>query len=526
MLKTLSRKSILRKTFQVGGNTLISRLLGLAREILQMRFLGIGIANDAFNTAFMIPNSLRKMFAEGALTAAFVPTFVNVYKKEGTKEANKLMTLSLLAFESLVLLICALVMWKTEFTLRLFAPGFSGEQIASAIPCLKILMPFIFFISTSSLLTGALQSVNHFFIPSFAPALLNLFYIGGIIICLIQGYTIEYLSWVIMIGGLVQFLLHVWMYLKLGFSLQMPTKESYKSFLHIVAKFLPCFFSMSVMEINLIIDNIFASYGSVGTVTLIKYTSRLMGIPLGVFSTAFSTILLPHFSRVAMYAPRRLSFYLLEAAKFILWITAPATLIMCYLADDIFLTLFASSSSKFPIEVVPVAGWMLIGYLIGLFWISVNKILLTLFYSFHDTFRPTYTAVIATILNYGFNFIFFAWWGGLGIPFATTLSGIVQMFISLYLLHRYHNFKLYIRHFMSFASRYLLQMVLLAVPALGLYKIVRYGVEIISSNYHWLEFFMIKSFGYWIWAMPVILIYFYGLYATKRIFKVKLYFLK
>ncbi len=524
MFKTLSRKSILHKTFQVGGNTLVSRLLGLTREILQMRFLGIGIANDAFNTAFMIPNSLRKMFAEGALTAAFVPTFVNVYKKDGTKEANGLMTLSLLAFESLVLIICALIMWKTEATLRLFAPGFSTEQIATAVPCLKILMPFIFFISTSSLLTGALQSAHHFFVPSFAPVLLNVFYIGGILICLAKGYTIEYLSWAIMTGGFIQFLLHVWMYIKLGFSVAMPSQESYKSFLRILAKFLPCFFSMSVMEINLIIDNVFASYGSVGTVTLIKYTSRLMGIPLGVFSTAFSTILLPHFSRVAMYAPRRFSFYILEASKFILWVTAPATLIMCYLADDIFLTLFASSSSKFPLEIVPVAGWMLIGYLIGLFWISVNKILLTLFYSFHDTRRPMYTAIIATILNYGFNFVFFSWWGGLGIPFATTLSGIVQMLISLYLLNKYHNFTLYIGKFLRFAMRYLLQMFVIAIPAFGLYKLVRHSVETFCTS-QWLQFFMMKSFGYWVWAVPVILIYFYGLYTTKKFFKVKLYFL-
>ncbi len=526
MSKTLSRKSILQKTMQVGGNTLISRFLGLSREILQMRFLGIGIANDAFNTAFMIPNSLRKMFAEGALTAAFVPTFVNVYKKEGVDQANSLMSLSLLAFESVVLFLCAFIMWKTEFTLRLFAPGFSSDQISLAVPCLKILMPFIFFISTSSLLTGALQSAHHFFVPSFAPVLLNIFYIGGIVVCLMQGYTIEYLSWAIMLGGFIQFLLHVWMYIQLGFSLSFPTKESYKSFLKILAKFLPCFFSMSVMEINLIIDNVFASYGAAGTVTLIKYTSRLMGIPLGVFSTAFSTILLPHFSRVVMYAPRRLSFYLLEAAKFILWVTAPATLIMCYLADDIFLTLFASSSNKFPSDVIPLAGWMLIGYLIGLFWISVNKILLTLFYSFHDTYRPTYTAIIATFLNYWFNFVFFAWWGGAGIPFATTLSGIVQMFISLYLLQKYHNFKLYLSNFVKFSAKYAVQVIILSLPALILYKTVRRLVELIFENNLWMNFFMLKSFGYWIWAMPVIMVYFYALYRTKKLFKIRLFFLK
>ena len=321
MTKSLSRKSIFNKTFQVGGNTLLSRILGLVRERLLMRFLGWEAASDAFSAAFLIPNSLRKMFAEGALTAAFVPTFVSVFRNDGKQEANRLTTLSAIFFEGIVLVLCVFAMWKPHAVLTLFYPGYAHDtRLELAVPSLRILMPFIFFISSSSLLAGALQSVHHFFVPSFASVVLNIFFIGGLFGCLWMGYShdqVGYLCWAIMAGGAAQFFMHIFMYRKLGFGFSWPTKQSYKAFYHVLKKFLPCFFSMSVMEINLIVDNMFASYQHVGTVTLIKYTFRLMGIPAGVFSTAFSTILLPHFSRVAMYAPRRLGFYLLEAAKFI-----------------------------------------------------------------------------------------------------------------------------------------------------------------------------------------------------------------
>ena len=153
MQEILSKQSILKKTVQVGGNTLVSRFLGLTREILLMRFLGVGVVADAFTAAFLIPNSLRKIFAEGALTAAFVPTFIKVHQKEGREKADALMSLAFLAFEGSVLLLCAIVMWKAEVAISIVAPGFSQEQVAATIPCLRILMPFIFFISSSALLS-------------------------------------------------------------------------------------------------------------------------------------------------------------------------------------------------------------------------------------------------------------------------------------------------------------------------------------------------------------------------------------
>lgn len=518
------KKFIIAKTIQVGGNTLISRFLGLAREIILMRFLGVGILADAFTAAFLIPNSLRKIFAEGALTAAFVPTFVNLFHKEGKERANQLMALSFMVFEGVVLLLCILVMAYPEQTTLLIMSGFSPEQVAATVPCLRILMPFIFFISTSSLLAGAMNSVHHFFVPAFSPILLNVFFIGGTLACIAYGWPVEYLCYTIMLGGAAQFVLHLMAYFYEGFSIALPTRETFGAFKHILVKFLPCFISMSVMEISLIIDQKFASFLHPGSVTLIKYSSRFMGIPLGVFAVAFSTILLPHFSRVRMYAPSRLSFYLLESMKLVFWVTLPATLIMGYLSEDIFQTLFASVSSKFPAAMVPEAGLMLLGFLLGLFFFSMNKILLSLFYSLHDTRYPTLVAGVATIANIGLNYLLVDWLGGFGLALATSMSGAIQMILCLMLLARIHGFTLFPARFAAFAVRYCTQVCLVLLPFYGLFMLIVYKFNrwLVGD---WARFFFLKSFGYWLWAAPLMVACFYCLYATRKFFKVKLYFL-
>src|SRR5258708_10735980 len=162
----LSQKTILKKTIQVGSSTLLSRFFGIVREILMVRYLGAGGLSDAFLTAYKFPNSLRKIFAEGALSAAFIPTVVQTLKHGDKNAIAGLMSLAFLVFEGTVLALCALIMKHAEQVIGFIAPGFSEQQIIQTIPMVHILMPFIFFISSSALLAGALQAVGHFFIPA------------------------------------------------------------------------------------------------------------------------------------------------------------------------------------------------------------------------------------------------------------------------------------------------------------------------------------------------------------------------
>ena len=334
------KRSIIKKTIEFGAPTFLSRMFGLVREVLQARIIGVGIVSDAFIAAFKIPNSLRKIFAEGALTGAFVPTVVSLLKKDGRKSINDLMTLSFLVFEGVLLALCLFIFWQPYATIKLIAWGFSHEQISYAVPFLRVLVSFILFISSSALLSGALQAMHHFLVPACAPVLLNLFFIAGLLVCKWFNVSLMYLCGFIVAGSAASFLLHLFVYFKYHFSFGSINKDAWKNFKVLVRKFIPSMVGMSIVEVNLFLDSTVSSFLSKGSYTLLYYGARLMGIPLGVFAVAFSSILLPHFSRVVLYAPKRLGFYLLESAKLVFWVTVPAALMMTVLARKIFCNSF------------------------------------------------------------------------------------------------------------------------------------------------------------------------------------------
>jgi putative peptidoglycan lipid II flippase len=556
-MTTLHKKSIIKKTIQVGTSTFLSRVLGIAREVLMAKYyLGAGVISDAFITAFKIPNSMRKVFAEGALSAALIPTFVGLIKKDRKDEVNRLMTLSFLVFEGVLLILCALIFWKAELVIRIIAPGWykiesiatnatstvealkqvaygvyallttgqfavQADQALYAPALLRILIGFIFFLSSSSLLAAALQSVNHFFVPAFSPVLLNVIFITGIFVCMAKDLSVDYLCYFILFGGFVQFALHVVAYFKYHFSFGAIDALALKNFRAVLKKFLPCFFSMSVMEINLFIATTLASYLPKGSISLIYYANRFMGVPLGIFALAFSTILLPHFSRIGTYAPKRLSYYLLEASKFIFWITIPFTLFMSFVAEKIFHTLFLSD--KFSIDQVFEAKNILIAYLIGLFFFSLNKILLNMYYALHETTVPLYIAFFSVGTYYTVSKLCLPAYGAIGLAFATVISAMVQVLLSVFFLHKRFKFRLYATNFLIFAMRYALQLVVMAILFLaGYYSITWLIEQMLPAS---LATFLLFKIGFWFWVCPLAFGIALMLFFTRTLFNVNLYFL-
>lgn len=514
------KKFILKKTLEVSLATMLSRLLGLARVVLLAKYLGVGIISDAFLAAFRIPNSLRKIFAEGALSAAFIPTIVGVVHEEGVAQASRLMTLAFIFFEGILALLCILIFAGAPWVIKLVAPGFSPEHIAYATPYLRILVSFILFISSSALLTGALQSVNHFFIPAMGPVLLNIVFIASLITGLMYGLPVEYLCYGILCGGILLFLMHLIVYFQRGFCFASINASAWRSFRLVLTKFAPVLFSMSVMEINLVIDTIFASYLPHGSYTIVEYASRFMGIPLGVFSVAFATILLPHFSRISKQAPERLGFYLRESAKFIFFVTVPATIFMSIFAHDIFSTIFLSS--KFSLEHVMVAQYVLIGFLIGLFFFSINKVLLNVYYALHANWIPTLVSIIATILNIGFNFVGAYFLGAPGLALATTCSGAIQAALFTYFLRTKFGFDLQLNQFANFALRYLGQLILITPLIMAMHTGIKYAIGLFCSST--VAQFMLTNIGFWLWTGPLCALAAILIITTKRWFGVQLHF--
>ncbi|MGB8367088.1 MAG: murein biosynthesis integral membrane protein MurJ [Candidatus Babeliales bacterium] len=516
-----SRKTIVKKTMEVGGFTFLSRILGIMREILMVKYLGASALSDAFLTAYKVPNSLRKFFAEGALSAAFVPTLTNTMQLQGREQVKGLISLGFIIFEGIVLILCVIVMLKSNAVIRFIAPGFSIEQINNAAPILKIVMPVIFFLSSSALLAGALQAVGHFFVPAISPVLLNISFISGLTICLSLHLPITYLCWFILFGGLLQFVIHVIAYIKLQFGFGAITKENFKQLRSILIKFFLCLPSISIMELSLFIDTSFASYLPKGSISLVYYANRFVGIPLGVFAVAFSTILLPHFSRLRLYAPKRLNFYLFESAKFVLWVILPIIFLMTFFSEKIFYTIFLSP--KFTLSQVQQAAHILRMFLIGLFFFSLNKILLNLYYAMHITWVPALIAAGATIVNVLLDSLFLNWLQASGLALATSISSMVQAFLFAYFLWSKYNIRLYIKPFILFTFRYSIQLVSLFVPFIAFYYIIEWFITTYFSSS--IAIFFLYKLGFWLWVGPLSLLLFILLWYLRSYFNVKLFFL-
>jgi putative peptidoglycan lipid II flippase len=276
---------------------------------------------------------------------------------------------------------------------------------------------------------------------------------------------------------------------------------------------------MSAMEIGNFIDTSFASYLPKGSVSLIYYANRFMGIPLGVFATAFATILLPHFSRITAYAPSRLSFYLLETAKFIAWVTIPVALIMSFFADTIFSTMF---SDKFTADQVHEAGSILIAYTAGLFFASFNKILISIYYALRNTKVPAVISALTIISNIIFNSLLIGPLQASGLAFASALSWMLQTMMFVVCLHYLFGMKIYGTSFLEFCGRYALQLVSMGVLFFATYK----GLVWSIANYMaFASRFFIDGLGFWLWVGPLCLLFFGVMWYTRKAFGVRLYFL-
>ena len=514
-----ARKVILKKTSEVGLLTLISKLLGIAREFVMARYLGAGPLSDAFSAAYAIPNSLRKIFAEGALSAAFVPSLSKELRSGGPKAIGRFMTLGFFLFEGLVIIVCLYGVYDPR-TIALFcAPGFEGERLEQTVSMLRILMPFLFFVSSSSLFAGALQSIGHFFIPALSQSVMNVIFIGSLLVCLAFDLPVEYLCWFILLMGGVQLLLHVIAYFAKGLTFERVTWHEVYAFLPILSKCILACASMGVVEIGLIIDKQFASYLPVGSPTVLSLANRFMGIPLSVFGTAFSTVWLPHLSRTNSYAPKRNAFYLFEGIKLVLWVTIPVSLWMAFFSYDLFYTLFLSD--KFSIDKVCEGARVLRVFITGLAFFATNKVLLDVYYTLHSTGIPAGIAVLTTAINIALNTLLMPYLGSSGLAWATVCATTLQTVLLCLVLRYYFGIRIYLRRTVFFLARYLSQAFILGIIIGTIYYALTQGIAIfVPFGAHLLQ----STLCLWCWVTPLALLYMLMLYKTRRLFGIHLYF--
>lgn len=524
MSNRLSRRLVLLQTLYVGATTLTSQCLGLVREVLLARFFGVSAISDAFFTAYRIPNSLRKIFAEGALSAAFVPTLVGVVHHDGKLQASRVTTLALMIIEGALLIICLVMYWAAPSIIGCISPGWTGDQAAEraimAINFLHVLVFFIVFVSTSALLASALQSVNYFSALAIGQIITNLLLIGQLWLCQSYDLSANAYMWFIMANGVFVVFFNLFLYFRKGMTLARPNRAAWESVQKGLRKFVPCLVGFGAIEINLMIDQAIASYLPIGCVSLLQYTYAFARIPLRGFAGVFSMVLLPQFARISTNAPKRLSFYFYESAKLIFWVTVPASILLAAFSYKLFYTFMLSK--KFTEVHVYQAHILLSLFSIAVFFLALEKIILNIFYAMHETKLPTRVTLISTGFNTVLNIVLMYEWGVYGLIFATVLATIGKFFVFVEILRRKFGFTIYYQRFGLFAVRYSAQLALAGVALYGCYAGMHAMITGFSPE---LAHGLLWTKMYWLWVCPLCGFFAFLVYITRGWFGVRLHFL-
>lgn len=302
----MSTKKIALSASTVSFITMLSRILGYVRDAISAALLGVGFVSDAFFVAFRIPNMLRNLLAEGALSSAFVPVFTEYLEKKDKKDVWLLVANVLTVLSIILILITFLGILFAPFIVKIIAPGFikDAQKFELTVNLTKWLFPFIFLISIAALFMGILNSLKKFSIPAFAPVVLNISMIlSGFFICPLLGTTPEkqVYGWIIgiLVGAILEIIIQWIPAIKEGFRLKFFI-DLYDYGLKKIGKLmLPATLAQSVTQINILVNTILASFLVQGSVTYLYYGNRLMQLPLGVFGVALATVSFPYISAYA-----------------------------------------------------------------------------------------------------------------------------------------------------------------------------------------------------------------------------------
>lgn len=523
-------RSILKSTSKIGILALASRCIAFLREVLLIRFLSVGATSDIFFTAFRIPNTMRKIFAEGLLSSILVPAFINAEHKSGRTGINRLTTLALFCIELTIFLFCIAICLYAQQVIALIAPGFNMQKIQHSAQLLKILISFILFISSGAIFAAALQAQKHFFIPAIAPAILNVLYVSSLLTCLYYQCSIETFCYCMIATSIAYVIIHLASYLYMGFALQAPNDNSLQEFKTVILQFIPCFISTGILEINHFINTGFGSYLPSGSLTLIRYAFQFVNIPIGIIAASLSTVLLPHFSKLHLESPEEMSSHIFEAIKFVIWSTLPICFLLSFFSQEIFQTLFMGDMEA--MNKVPLAQSIFIAYLIGLLSFSLNKVFLSLFYALRLSFVPMIATTLSIIINFTLNSLLLEQYQATGIAFASSVASIVQTICFLLFLHLHLKIKFYWQEYSIFLMRYLTQLLFSCTLFWTLYRASHYIVEthpfayrILGTNFSVTHHFFLQGIGIWFWAGPLSLLLLWLLYATRKNFAISLAYL-
>ena len=409
--------------------TLLSRVLGLVRDVVLAGLFGASGGADAFFVAFKIPNFLRRLFGEGAFAQAFVPVLAEyMAKPEGAQAATRaLVAATAGALMAVLAALTVAVVLFSEYVVWVFAPGFADDpdKMSLAGELLGLTFPYLFFIAGVAFAGAILNAHDRFAVPAFTPVLLNLCLIGAALLSANFDVPVMALGWGVLAAGLVQWLFQIPFLIQIGMAPRPRVTPSHPGVRQIGRLMLPALFGVGVSQINLLLDTILASFLVTGSVSWLYYSDRLVELPLGVIGIAIATVILPKLSH-ALSAGQDSQAQSTQdwglALCFILG--APATLALIMLAEPLLFTLFQYGAMQ--VSDVEQASLSLKAYACGLLPFMAIKVLAPGYFARQDTRTPVRIAIIAMVANMALNLALIGPLAHVGLALATSLSSALN----------------------------------------------------------------------------------------------------
>jgi len=431
--------NLLKALAAVSSMTLLSRILGFVRDAIIARVFGAGMLTDAFFVAFKIPNLLRRLFAEGAFSQAFVPILAEYKNRRGHDATQVLVNQVGTALTLALVAIALLGVIGAPWVAYISAPGFRADpdKFALTVTLLRIIFPYIIFISLVALAAGILNTHSKFSVPAFAPVLLNVAMIGAALwLAPYFDPPVLALGWGVAIGGVLQL---AWMLphlLKIRM-LPRPTRHFDDPGLRRVLTLMaPATLGVSVAQISLLINTIFASFLASGSVSWLYYADRLMEFPAGMLGVALGTILLPSLAKhYADDNPGDYSKLLDWGLRLTLLLALPAAAALAVLAVPLIATLF--NYGAFTATDVTMTQRALVAYSIGLVGIILVKVLAPGFYARQNIRTPVKIAIVTLVATQLMNLAFIIPLGHAGLALSIGLAACLNAGLLLHLLKKH-----------------------------------------------------------------------------------------
>ena len=461
--------------------TLLSRILGYVRDILIAIFLGTGLLADAFFVAFRLPNTFRRLFAEGTFNAAFIPSYTGALTKSKVEANNFANNVFNLLFIILLFFVLVAEIFMPQL-IFLIAPGFyqDSEKLNLAVELSRITFPFLFFICLASFFGAILNSYNKFAAAAAAPIILNIILILALFFSQwFNTSNVIILSYAVSIAGFIQLLILIF-FVRKNFkpilSIKIKIDKKVKFFFH---KLLPSIFSSGVTQINILVGTIIASFQA-GAVSYLYYADRVYQINLAVAGIAVGTVMLPELSKYVKNNNFKLINNLQNRAlELCLFLSIPASIALVLASEQIVTSLFGYGSFNNESVINTAVALTFFGFGVPAF--SMLKIFSNYFFARNDTKTPFYLSVISVILNILISVSFFNKVGFIIIPIATSISSWINVFILFYFIRK-RNFYYFDKIFIYKFPRMILSVVVMGVV---LYLLLGFFSEKFEYNESW-----------------------------------------